>query len=288
MIALDASAPSRPLLRYFGGKWRMAGRIIEHMPKHEIYVEPFGGGASVLFNKPRSYAEVYNDLDGEIVNLFCVVRDYGAELIRRCELTPYARPVFDESFRAADDPIEQARRTLVRSFMGFGGNLTRPNRDQTPQRTGFRNYSGLNRGSTPARNWREFPAGLPALIERLRGVIIEQRDALLLIPEHDSDQTLFYVDPPYVHSTRGATSGGSIRGYRFEMTDDQHRALAAQLRALAGMVMLSGYHSELYDELFGDWARVEFPALADGARKRTEVLWFNPAADEARKELMLL
>lgn len=282
------SEPSRPILRYFGGKWKLAAFINTFFPPHRAYTEAFGGGASVLFKKPKCAAEVYNDLDGEIVNLFRVVRDAGAELLRAVELTPYARAEFDQSFSAAESDVEQARRTLVRSYMGFGGNLTRPNRDQSPQRTGFRDYSKKDRGSIPAQDWRNWPAGLPALIDRLRGVVIENRDALDILTQHDAEDTLHYVDPPYVHATRGDTCGGSIRGYRFEMTDEQHVALAARLRALAGMVVLSGYRCPLYDELFHDWTRIEKAAHADGARDRTEALWLNPALCRARGGELLL
>lgn len=248
-----------------------------------------GGGGSVLLKKPRVYAEVYNDLDGEIVNLFRVVRDRGDELLRLVELTPYSRADFDESFKAATDPVEQARRTVVRSFMGFGGNLTRPNRDQTPQRTGFRNYSSTDRRATPAGDWRRWPSELVNIITRLQGVYIEHRDAEKCIGEHDGPTTLHYIDPPYVHSTRGFSSGGSHRGYRHELSDDDHRRLAELLHGVEGMVVLSGYACELYDlELYADWHRVTRAHMADGARKRTEVLWLNDRCADALKRGTLI
>lgn len=106
----------RPLIRYHGGKWRLAPWILQHLPPHRCYVEPFGGDASVLLRKPRAYAEVYNDLDGEIVNLFRVARDDGERLARACELTPFSRLEFDDAYTPAEDPLEQARRTVFRSF----------------------------------------------------------------------------------------------------------------------------------------------------------------------------
>jgi len=273
---IESPTVERPLLRYHGGKWRLAEWIIEQFPPHRIYIEPYGGAASILLRKPRAYAEVYNDLDGEIVNLFKVTRDRGDELLSKLELTPYARDEFDLSFSPTNDPIEQARRTVVRSQMGFGGNLTRPNRDQTPQRTGWRTYSGKNRRSIPAGDWRNWPESFPAIIDRLRGVIIESRPAMEVMATHDAPDALHYVDPPYVHSTRGADCGGSIRGYRFEMTDDQHRELAVFLRGLRGGVIVSGYACDLYDrELYAGWQRLEKSAHAAGARDRTEVLWMR-------------
>lgn len=279
--------PKRPVLRYHGGKWRLAPWIISHFSTHRAYVEPFGGAASVLMLKPRCYAEVYNDLDGEIVNLFHILRDRGDELVRQVELTPYSRADFDESFLFVEDDLERARRTVIRSFMGFGGNLTRPNRDQTPQRTGFRSYSKKNRGSIPAGDWRNYPAAMLALIERLQGVIVEQRDAIEVIQIHDAEDALIYVDPPYVHSTRGFDAGGTHRAYRHELTDDGHRRLAGAQRTGKGMVVLSGYPCDLYDrELYPDWKRLERPHLADGARPRTEVLWLNHAAANALEARM--
>lgn len=273
---------TRPVLRYHGGKWMLAPWIIEHFPPHRLYIEPFGGAASVLMRKPRAYAEVYNDLDEEIVNLFQVLRTRGDELVRQIELTPFSRMDFNESFLPSEEPIERARRTVVRSFMGFGGNLTRPNRDQTPQRTGFRTYAQKNRGSTPAGDWRNYPDSLGEIIDRLRGVIIESRPAVEVIETHDAADALHYVDPPYVHSTRGFDASGTHRAYRFEMTDGEHAELARVLHAVEGMVVLSGYSCELYDDdLYRDWHRFEKAHLADGARPRTEVLWLNQACANA-------
>jgi DNA adenine methylase len=150
------------------------------------------------------------------------------------------------------------------------------------ERTGFRSYSKKDRRSTPAGDWRNYPASIPDLIERLRGVIIDNSPAPQVIQWHDAPDVLHYVDPPYVHSTRGFDAGGTHRAYRHEMSDDDHRALAAGLHAVEGMVVLSGYACELYDdELYRDWRRHERGAHADGARDRTEVLWLNPACAEA-------
>ena len=115
----DLLCPSRPILRYHGGKWILAPWIISHFPPHRVYVEPFGGAASVLLRKPRSYAEVYNDLDREIVSLFRVARERGEELRRALELTPFARQEYLEAWHPSDDPLEQARRTVIRAYMGF-------------------------------------------------------------------------------------------------------------------------------------------------------------------------
>jgi DNA adenine methylase len=263
-------APRRPLLRYHGGKWRLAPWICAHFPAHRVYVEPFGGAASVLLRKPRSYGEIYNDLDGEIVNVFRVLRDQGAALRAALELTPFARAEFAESYTPHPDPVEQARRTIVRSFQGFGSAAV------CGETSGFRANSTRS-GTTPAHDWRSYPQHLPALIDRLRGVVIEQRDAMDVMQEHDGPDTLHYVDPPYVHSTRSAKTRGTVtrKAYKHEMDDDQHRALAAALAKLRGMVVVSGYRCELYDEVFEGWQRIDATTHADGARERVESLWLS-------------
>lgn len=260
--------PKRPLIRYHGGKWRLAPWILQHLPPHRCYVEPFGGGASVLLRKPRAYAEVYNDLDGEIVNLFRVARDDGERLARACELTPFARVEFDGAYDPADDPLEQARRTVFRSFSGFGSAAV------TGQSSGFRSNSNRS-GTTPAHDWMNYPDCLRMLIQRLRGVVIENRDAIDCMARHDAPDTLHYVDPPYVHSTRSFRARS--HSYRHEMNDAQHQALASALHDLSGMVVLSGYRCELYDRLYADWTRIDGRAHADGARPRVESLWLSPS-----------
>ena len=158
---------TRPALRYHGGKFRLAPWILRFFPAHHVYVEAFGGGASVLLRKPRTHAEVYNDLDAEIVNLFRVVRDQGAELERIVSLTPFARDEFADSYEQHADPIEQARRTVVRSFMGFGS------AGASGQATGFRANSNRSH-TTPAHDWANFPEALASIVDRMRAVVIEK------------------------------------------------------------------------------------------------------------------
>ncbi len=267
--------PQRPLLRYHGGKWRLATWIISHFPPHRIYVDAYSGAASVLLRKPRSWGEVLNDLDGEIIQLFRMVRERGPELVRALELTPFARDEYRKSFRRSRDPLEQARRTVVRSYMGFGSNA-----HCRLARSGFR-ADVKKRGSTPAQDWRNYPAALAAIIDRLRGVVVENRPALDIMRQHDSAETLHYCDPPYVHGTRTRWAGrGARSGYNHEMTDADHGAFAECARGLKGFVIVSGYASGLYEDLFAGWRRVTREARADGARKRTECLWLSPNTPE--------
>jgi DNA adenine methylase len=274
----DAMAPTRPVLRYHGGKFRLAPWIIQFFPEHRVYVEPFSGGASVLLRKDRVHCEVYNDIAGEIVNVFRVLRDpmQAAQLMRLVELTPFARQEFEDSYTPSADPVEQARRTVCRSFMGFGSGAT-----FSKHATGFRTGVRGDRTKSAAWDLDTWPDQVPAFVERLRGVTIESREALEIMPAFDGPGTLFYVDPPYPHSTRG-NARGVRQKYARELTDDDHRALASTLHKLEGMVILSGYPCDLYDiELFAGWERHERETLADGARERIEVLWLNPACSAA-------
>ena len=283
-MSATMTAPRRPVLRYHGGKWRLAPWIIENLPAHRIYVEPFAGAGSVLIRKPRSYAEVYNDLDREVVNVFQVLRDpeSAGELERQLRLTPFARDEFAASYEESADPVEQARRTVTRSFMGFGS------ASASGHNTGFRSNSNRSH-TTPAHDWSAFPDAIRAFVERLHGVVIENRDALEVIEQHDGKETLFYVDPPYPGSTRSGGNTYCQKGYRHEMADDDHRRLAEVLQAAHGMVVISGYPCDLYDnELYPDWQRITRAAMADGARERTEVLWISPSAERHMAQRRLL
>ncbi len=261
----------------------LADRLVPLFPEHRVYVEPFAGAASVLLRKPRSYAEIYNDLDDEVVGLFRILRDpaQAAELARRLALTPFARAEFDAAYVATDDPMERARRLVVRSFMGFGSDAC-----YGEYKTGFRANSNRS-GTTPARDWVNYAGAVPALAARLAGVVIENRPAIDVMKKHDAPHTLHYLDPPYPHHTRVRTNrkkGGLVGVYKHEMSDDDHAALldfvvngwtdAAGMRhRLKGAVAISGYACALYDSALTDWRRYELAARADGARPRTEVLW---------------
>lgn len=180
---------TRPVLRYHGGKWILAPWIIAHFPTHRIYVEPFGGGASVLLQKERAaHMEIYNDLDSEIVNLFQVLRDpqQGEKLIALLELTPFAKDEFELAYQSANDPVEAARRVIVRSLMGFGTT------GSNGRKTGFRSKS-VRANSPPARVWSLYPPSLRAVIERLQGVVIDNRPAENVIAHWDSEEDVLVL-----------------------------------------------------------------------------------------------
>jgi DNA adenine methylase len=272
--------PNRPTLRYHGGKWRLAPWVIGQFPKHRVYVEPYGGAASVLLRKPRSGFELYNDLDDEVVNVFRVLRDrdLAAELERLLRLTPFARVEFLEAWEPTADPVERARRTVARSFMGHASGSHNP---EAP--TGFR-AKGVRRGSSAPMDLAGWPDCVRLFTQRLVGVVIESQPALEIISRHDGPAVLFYCDPPYLHSTRVIEYRRTA--YRHEMTEAQHIELSKTLRSVRGRVVLSHYDCPLYRELYGDWHRYDKATIADGAAPRVESLWLSPscrvAVDQCR------
>lgn len=265
----------RPVLRYHGGKFRIAPWVIDHFPPHRTYVEPFGGAAGVMLQKPRAYSEVYNDLDSDVVNFFRVLRDPAQldRLLQACAATPYARAEFEEAWEPVDEPVERARRLTIRAQMGFGS------AGATKGTTGFR-IDTKREYETAQHLWAWYPDAIANAGHRLTGVLIENRPAIEVMAQHDGPDTLHFVDPPYVHSTR-VMGAGKAGYYRHEMTDEQHIELLDFLNTLTGMVVLAGYRSELYDSRLQGWTRDETQARASAGRggvARTEVLWLNDAA----------
>lgn len=276
----DQLAVSRPAMRYHGGKFRLAPWIMKFMPPHGCYVEPFGGAAGVLIQKPRAYAEVYNDLDGDVVNFFRVVRDpvTREQLQQACALTPYARAEFDLAWEPTDDPVERARRTAVRAAMGFGS------AGATKGTTGFRIDTRRKHG-TAQDNWVDYPPTVAAVGRRFEHVLIENRPAIDVMLQHDSPSTLHFVDPPYVHETRAMRTKG---GYRHELDDDDHEELIDVLEALQGMVLLCGYDSPLYANRLRGWRCESTAARISGGRgtaMREEMLWMNQACQLAHERM---
>jgi DNA adenine methylase len=232
-------------------------------------LEPFGGGASVLLNKPPSEVEVYNDLDQRITRLFRVLRDRGEELRRRLALTPYSEIEFKTAVAPAEDEVEQARRDFVRWRLSLGGRgdsfsftLHRVRRRMADVVSGYLSM---------------IDEQLPLIVDRLRSVQIIQRPAAEVIGTWDSPGTLIYCDPPYLPGTRHQ---GSREVYGCEMTASDHRQLARVLKECKGRVVLSGYPSDLYTELYGTWRTTEFDIAnhAAGGRskaRKKETLWMN-------------
>lgn len=262
--------PLKPPFTYFGGKTAMADRIVALLPPHGHYVEPFAGSLAVLLAKRPSHMETVNDLDGNIVNFWRVLRDDPAGLERACALTPHSRAEHLEAYGEMTGltDLERARRTWVRLTQGRGGSM---------RRTGWRYYVNPGGSGSSMPDYLEaYTERLAAAAARLAMVSLECKPALELIAQYGQhDDCLIYADPPYHGSVRASYS----REYSEEMlTDEQHRELAAALLEARATVVLSGYPSPLYDELYVGWHRREIPVFngnGTGDRSRTEALWSN-------------
>ncbi|MDB5174348.1 MAG: class adenine-specific methyltransferase [Phycisphaerales bacterium] len=265
--------PIRPPVKWHGGKRYLASRIIGFFPEHRVYLEPFGGGASVLLNKQPVDVETYNDLDHRISRLFKVLRDDGERFVGRAQLIPYSQIEFEQ---AAEYPegateLDMAICDFVRWRQSFGG------KGQSWSYTTRRARGGM---AGDVNAWWTAIDCLPQIIDRLRRVQIICQSAFDAIPRFDHKEALIYCDPPYVHSTRTDKAV-----YHGEMNDKEHCELGAMLRKCKGKVIVSGYPSALYGEIYKGWRRVQFDIAnhASGGKNKareTECLWMNFHSDQ--------
>lgn len=272
-------------LKYHGGKSYLADRIIELMPPHRHYVEPYFGGGAVLFAKPKElvecHSELVNDIDGLLVNFWSVIADERRfpRFCRMVEATPFSEKLWRESSAMISnyklvsltrkDTVEWALYLFVmfrQSRQGLGESFATMSRSRTRR--------GMNE---QVSSWLTAVEGLPEAHERLKRVVISSCDAYEIIGREDSGDTFFYCDPPYLQSTRQ-----SKKCYRFEMTEEQHMSLLGRLGTIEGCFILSGYRSDLYDTMankFG-WDRVDIEIDNKASSKKSkskvvECLWKN-------------
>ena len=257
----------KPPMPYYGGKQRIAERIVAQFPPHRHYVEPYAGGLSVFLAKPRSHIETLNDLDGSLVTFWRVLRDRPDDLMRVALLTPHSRAELALAHEPMDglDELEIARRIWVHLTQGRAGRRTR---------TGWRYYVEGTRWSGMDVYLRGYVDRMPPAAARLAGVQLDCQPALELIAKYGREKSsLLYVDPPYLASTRRSLQ------YLHEMhTEAEHAELADALKDTAAAVVLSGYHSPAYDRWYADWNVVEIRASTqqNGQHaERVEVLWCN-------------
>lgn len=268
----------KPVFRYTGSKWSIAPWVISHFPAHTSYIEPFGGSAGVLLRKTPAKTEIYNDLFGECVNVFRILRDreQTAELERLINLTPYSREEYYEAFNVDETapPVEKARRFLVRCGMGFGsigGTRKSP--------------TGWAAADDRCKSWasKYLPAEFAEWAARLKAVQIEQRDAMQIIDTYDADGALIYCDPPYM------AEQWSDAKTVYQNIGINHDELLQRLKGCKAYVVISGYASELYAETLKDWTvktKTAYTARAS-AGARTECLWLSPKTEAALNDRQL-
>lgn len=260
-------------LKWHGGKHYLAKALIDLMPPHVHYVEPYFGGGSVLLEKdPVGVSEVVNDRNRELINFWKVLQspDLFSQFIRAIEATPFSQQEWRDAEVVHSSGIPDPRRAVaffVRCRQSRAGK--------------FKSFATLSKNRTrramneQASAWMTAVDGLPAVAQRLKRVVILNDDALKVVGREDSKNTLFYLDPPYLHDTRVTTSD-----YEHEMTIEEHRQLLETIRHVQGKAMLSGYPSGLYDDLLADWKRVSITIdnKASSASKKpvkTECIWMN-------------
>lgn len=259
----------KAIIRYPGSKWGIAEWIISHFPagyEKMVYLEPFAGSGAVFFNKRPGAVETINDLDGDVVNLFRVLRERPEELKRVLSLTPYSREEYDLSFKPCDDPLERARRYMVRTTQTIGAKLD--------GKCGWRNHKQAKIGGTACK-WAGITDVIDAAAARLHGdtthlVQIEHMDALRLIERYDYPDVLMYLDPPYVRASRK-----SGRLYKHEMDDAQQVEMLERITRSRAKVVLSGYRSELYDKYLDGWYTDSTTSRTTSAEMAEEVIWMN-------------
>ena len=260
----------RPPVKWHGGKYYLAKRIISYFPKHSIYLEPFGGAASVLLNKYPAEVESYNDLNLKISRLFRVLQKDGQEFIKKLQFIPYSQYEFDmaASYPEKASDLEKSVCDYIRWRQSFGGQGR--SWSYTTKRA-----RGGRAGDVNA--WWTAIDQLPYIIERLKDVQILHQPAIKAIERFDDSEALIYCDPPYLHETR-SLNGRDI--YEKEMSTEEHTELADVLNKCKSKVIISGYPSKLYSKLYNSWKKIQFDIANHSAggktkERKTETLWLN-------------
>lgn len=250
------------ILKYPGAKNRIADWICGYIPPHKVYLEPYFGSGAVFFKKAPARIETLNDLDGNVVNYFRIIREQPEQLIRALKMTPYARDEYYAAYEvnSEDSDLEKARKFAVRCWQGFGSSSL--------YRNGFRS-SQQSVGPHTTKEWENFPDRLIEASKRLKNAQIESLPSVELIRRYDTKDVFIYADPPYLHGTRK----GNL--YRYEMEDQDHIELLEILKRHPGKVLLSGYDNNLYNDLLVGWNKAHKNTQAEAGIKRTETIWMN-------------
>ncbi len=264
---------SRPALRYYGGKWRLAPWIISHFPRHAEYVEPFAGALSVLLQKQPAPLEVANDIEGRVVNFFQVLREQPDELVRLIRLTPWHEGEYMKAYEPSNAPLEDARRFWTVCWMSYQGG---PGKG-TGKQSGFRFSTAFHKRPSHVTDGIRVEH-LYLIAARLKEVQFLQRDGIEVIRAFASNpNTLFYVDPPYPLNSRS-----NRRGYTHDAHEDLFPALWGALFMVQGFVVVSGYPHPVYDVLEeAGWRREETSSVTTSGNPKTECVWLSPKTVKA-------
>jgi DNA adenine methylase len=255
------------VLKYPGSKWRLADKIINLIPDHHTYVEPYLGSGAVFFKKQPSNIEMINDLDNDVVNLFNCIQKDSEKLARLVMTTPFSREQYDRQFEIPEGAIcvsafEKAAGFLVKCWQGHGFRTN-------GYKVGWKNDVQGRERMYAMWNWYRLPDWVIEIAERLRCVQIENRPALEVIQRFNYSKVFMYIDPPYILGTRTA------KQYKYEMTDLDHEELLQTLLQSKAQIMISGYESDMYNQYLKDWNKVSFNTNAEYGLKRIETVWMN-------------
>ena len=261
----------KSVIKYPGSKWNIAPQLVELIPEHHSYVEPFFGSGAVLFNKPVSDIETVNDLDSDVVNLFRCIQKDSERLARLVMTTPFSREEYERQFDGCTSTLyasnfQRAAGFLIKCWQGHGFRTN-------GYKVGWKNDVVGREKAYALWNWYRLPDWIIDITERLRKVQIENRPALEVIERFNYTQVFMYLDPPYVLGTR------SGKQYMHEMTDAEHEELLQMIIQSRAKIMISGYETDMYNDYLSGWEKRQFSSCAEHGKPRIETVWMNYKAD---------
>lgn len=261
----------RQIVKYPGSKWNIAPQLVELIPEHHSYVEPFFGSGAVLFNKPVSDIETINDLDHDVVNLFRCIQKDSERLARLVMTTPFSREEYERQFEGCTSTLyasnfQRAAGFLIKCWQGHGFRTN-------GYKVGWKNDVVGREKAYALWNWYRLPDWIIDITERLRKVQIENRPALEVIERFNYSQVFMYLDPPYMLGTR------SGKQYMHEMTDAEHEELLQMILQSRAKIMISGYETDMYNDYLSGWEKKQFSSCAEHGKPRVETVWMNYKAD---------
>lgn len=255
----------RSVLKYPGSKWNMVNNLISIIPEHHSYVEPFFGSGALFFSKQPSAIEMINDMDDDIINLFNCIRNDAERLARMVMCIPFSRKEYDkqyEIFEETTDEFEKAANFLIKCWQGHGFRTN-------GYKVGWKNDVQGRERMYALWNWYRLPEWIIEIAERLRTVQIENRPAVEVIKRFNYSNVFMYLDPPYILGTRTA------KQYKHEMSDNEHEELLNTILRSKAKILISGYDSELYNDMLNGWFKKSFDTNAEYGLKRKEIVWAN-------------